>query len=344
MRKLIFTVLIACFVISTHSLSTADEIPWMTDVQVAMVQAKNENKPVLLHFYGDFCGPCKAMDKNVFPEPTVAQELKNHFIPVKIDTSQNQATTQKYGIRGIPADVFITPQGEILHQRVGGTDARQYLQELQNVVQIVYAKSGASQNHIVRDVAPQQQLVSQNHNVSMGGGLPLQTTTNTRPPAANLSFENSTTQYEPQVVNTQIVAQNTIMPEPKTLPEILPEKTLLFDGYCPVTLSLETRWVKGQEQFFAEYEGGMFYFASEEARNMFLEVPYQYAPVASGNDIVEWTVNQKKVIGSRKYGAWFQGNIYLFTSKDNYEQFHSNPHFFAGQALQMSRLFSYQLR
>lgn len=383
MKKLMLLITF-CLMIGANAFCAADEISWMTNVTKAMEQAQKENKPVLLHFYGDFCGPCRAMDKTVFPDSSVIKELNQNFIPVKIDTSRDPATTQKYGIRGIPADVFVSPQGEILHQRVGGASAQKYLQEIQNVTQIAHTKlqampvsTAVAQNDVGSQSVVKQQMndhvdatfanemvaktaqtsqssqwveaasnqaMTNSRIVKMGGGLPLKTTTTVvRRPVADLVYENNISQSMPEsgVVQANVPGTQSV---PEQVTESTLEKQLLFDGFCPVTLSLETRWVKGQEQFFAEYEDGLFYFASEEAQNMFEEAPYQFAPVASGHDIVEWAFNQKKIAGSRKYGAWFQGNVYLFSNQDNYERFQANPHFFAGQALQLSRLFSHQLR
>ena len=52
-----------------------DQIAWQTDIAKALKQAKAEQKLVLIHFYGDTCGPCKAVEKNVFPQPTVVQAV-----------------------------------------------------------------------------------------------------------------------------------------------------------------------------------------------------------------------------------------------------------------------------
>ena len=71
---------------------------------------------VLVDFYADWCGPCKAMS----PELT---KLKNHYGDklklVKINTEKNQKLASKYSIRSIPT-LVLYQDGTQVARKSGG--------------------------------------------------------------------------------------------------------------------------------------------------------------------------------------------------------------------------------
>jgi thioredoxin 1 len=50
-----------------------------------LLLAQKENKPIFLDVYAVWCGPCKALKKNTFPDPDVGEYYNEHFINVTLD-------------------------------------------------------------------------------------------------------------------------------------------------------------------------------------------------------------------------------------------------------------------
>lgn len=71
--------------------------------------------PVLVDFYADWCGPCKAMDPIV---REVARELTNKVKTIKIDVDKNQHAAQTYGVTGIPT-LILFKNGKVLWRQSG---------------------------------------------------------------------------------------------------------------------------------------------------------------------------------------------------------------------------------
>lgn len=59
--------------------------------------------PVLVDFYADWCGPCKIMAPLL---DDLAREREGELLVAKLDTDANPATSQRFGIRGIPTLVL----------------------------------------------------------------------------------------------------------------------------------------------------------------------------------------------------------------------------------------------
>ena len=62
-------------------------------------EVKQSEIPVLVDFFAEWCGPCKAMAPAL---EAVAKELQGKVKIVKIDVDANPATTQAYEIRAMP--------------------------------------------------------------------------------------------------------------------------------------------------------------------------------------------------------------------------------------------------
>ncbi|MEL6299610.1 MAG: thioredoxin [Pseudomonadota bacterium] len=73
------------------------------------------DKPVLVDFFAEWCGPCKAMAPAL---DEVATEMSGNVTVAKIDVDQNPEITNKYQIQAMPT-LIMFKNGEIAARHTG---------------------------------------------------------------------------------------------------------------------------------------------------------------------------------------------------------------------------------
>lgn len=86
------------------------------DWSKALAEARKQNKLIFLDAYASWCGPCKLLKKNTFPDKAAGEYFNTNFINVAMDMEKGDgpALTEKYSVSAYPTLIITDAEGNII--------------------------------------------------------------------------------------------------------------------------------------------------------------------------------------------------------------------------------------
>lgn len=101
--------------------------------EAALQKAAATGKLVFMDCQTVWCGPCRAMARDVFPLPRVGEYFSEHFVSIKQDmeTGEGPDLSRRYKVTAYPTMLILDVEGNELHRIVGYRSADALLQGLE---------------------------------------------------------------------------------------------------------------------------------------------------------------------------------------------------------------------
>ncbi len=239
---------------------------WHSDFAAAQAEAERLGKPLLLHFYADWCGPCRSMESSVLNTSKVLSELGSSVVGVKVNSDHHPDLTRRFGVVGLPTDVFVSPAGQIVTRTSGSSAVSTYVATMTRI-------GDRYEGHELAEVGDQVKRVSEEEIETadaplLNGYSPVAITQDRLWEKGNAELA---VMYKGQVYH---LADEEQLQHFESDPERYAPAML---GYDPVALSSNNQQVGGDIRFGAFFRSRLYLLSSEANRRQFIENPAWYA-------------------------------------------------------------------
>jgi YHS domain-containing protein/thiol-disulfide isomerase/thioredoxin len=119
-------VMVLAGVLAGWPASAAAQSGWHADLDQARAEAERLNRPILVHFGASWCAPCQKMERSVFNQRSVIDQLQNAVVGLKVDVDKQPQLARRFGVDRFPTDVVLEPNGRRILESTGYRSAQEY--------------------------------------------------------------------------------------------------------------------------------------------------------------------------------------------------------------------------
>jgi thiol-disulfide isomerase/thioredoxin len=263
---------------------------WHTNFAQAEALARQSGKPLLIHFHASWCGPCRQMEREVLNTAELKAQLGETIIGVKVDSDEHPELVSRFSVRALPADVFVDPYGKELARSEGYTSRQDYL------------------GRIARVDAQFQRA----RRVRIATDKPAPAPDEDKP---SIHPKSDFRRPNPEAPRDLITDDSPPSTEP----------VVGLEGYSPVALWNSRQWRKGRPDFAVEHKGITYWMTGDGELRQFRANPQRYVPRLLGCDPVVLWKTDRAIPGIPHFGAYYNGELFLFVDGDSRQQFKADP-------------------
>jgi thioredoxin-related protein len=112
--------------------AATNSLKWHSFKEYATLRSSNDKK-IFIHFWAQWCGYCRKMEKDTFRNPQVISSLNENYFLIKVDTDREQYASRAFRVRGLPYNLFLTKEGDTIEIREGYVSPGKFMKILKAI-------------------------------------------------------------------------------------------------------------------------------------------------------------------------------------------------------------------
>lgn len=119
-----------------------------TDWKVLLEKAKQENKNIFVVLSTVWCGPCRKLEKEVYPTDSVGNFMNKNFVSVHFDAEKDFGIQmkKKFAPEAYPTFLLFNSNGILIARGLGGATAQGFIERIKKMLENQYLATGYSDN------------------------------------------------------------------------------------------------------------------------------------------------------------------------------------------------------
>ena len=125
-----YTISLSNFLLSDENYTYISNLQWYrsaTGLERGLLEASQENKPVIVYFWAIWCQYCARFQSETLGNPQINKMLENDYVRVAIDLDIDRGVSNKYGVSYPPYVIFLDSNGDVLDRIAGAVDAGTFM-------------------------------------------------------------------------------------------------------------------------------------------------------------------------------------------------------------------------
>ncbi len=128
----IILIAIGSLMATSESLAASNSVKWYS-FDEGMALGQSQGKKIFMHFWAEWCGYCRRMEKKTFRNPAVIAKLNENFISIKVNYDREKRLVSMFKVRGLPDNWFFSKDHKDIKHQPGYIPPEKFLVMLKKI-------------------------------------------------------------------------------------------------------------------------------------------------------------------------------------------------------------------